>query len=130
LRTDYADLLGSGQLELLPHLPQREAFELLAASKIALQFNGPGALGTFQTTTKLVEHAALGRPTLSLNYGGAAEDFILSRRLGWSLRADRESLFVELDACWQSQQSFDFDVSEFDFDSTAQRYSALIDSLA
>jgi len=129
LRADCGDLIDSGQLELLPHLPQRQAFELLVSSKIALQFNGPGALGTFQTTTKLVEHAALGRPTLSLNYGGAAQDFIVERRLGWSLRADQASLFAELDACWQSTQAFDFDVSEFDFDSTAQRYSALIDSL-
>lgn len=130
LREDARDLLASGHLTLQPHLPQQQAFELLLASKIALQLNGPGALATFQTTTKLVEHAALGRPTLSLNYGGAAEEFIRTRRLGWSLRADDPELFQALDVCWRSEERFDLDVSEFDFDQTARRYSALIESLA
>lgn len=129
LREEARDLLASGQLTLETHLPQRQAFELLLASRIALQLNGPGALATFQTTTKLVEHAALGRPTLSLNYGGAAEDFIRSRRLGWSLRADAPQLFQQLDACWRSEERFELDVSEFDFDQTAQRYSELIETL-
>jgi glycosyltransferase involved in cell wall biosynthesis len=129
LRDASGDLIASGHLELRPQLPQEQAFELLAASKLALHLNGPGALGTFQTTTKLVEHAALGLPTLSLNYGGASEDFIRERRLGWSLRADSPSLFSELDRCWRSQQPFDLDVSDFDFDATARRYSSLIDGL-
>lgn len=129
LREEARDLLASGQLTLLPHLPQQQAFELLLASKVALQLNGPGALARFQTTTKLVEHAALGRPTLSLNYGGAAEDFIRERRLGWSLRADSPGLSLELDACWRSQERFDLDVSDFDFEQTAARYSALIEGL-
>lgn len=130
LRHEARDLLASGHLTLQPHLPQRQAFELLLASKVALQLNGPGALAQFQTTTKLVEHAALGRPTLSLNYGGAAADFIRSRGLGWSLRADSPRLFEELDACWQSQRRFELDVSDFDFEQTARRYSQLIESLA
>jgi glycosyltransferase involved in cell wall biosynthesis len=130
LRDEARDLLASGQLVLLPHLPQREAFELLLASNIALQFNGPGALPQFQTTTKLVEHAALGRPTLSLNYGGAAEDFIRQRGLGWSLRADSPRLFEELDACWRAEQQFELRVSDFDFDQTSRRYSELIESIA
>jgi len=130
LRDEARDLLASGHLTLQPHLPQQQAFELLLASKIALQFNGPGALPQFQTTTKLVEHAALGRPTLSLNYGGAAEDFIRARGLGWSLRADSPRLFEELDACWRSEQRFELDVSDFDFDQTARRYSELIESIA
>ena len=130
LRDEARDLLASGHLTLQPHLPQRQAFELLLASKIALQLNGPGALAQFQTTTKLVEHAALGRPTLSLNYGGAADDFIRARGLGWSLRADSPRLFEELDACWQSQQRFEPEVSDFDFDQTARRYSELIESVA
>lgn len=129
LREEARDLLASGQLTLQPHLPQRQAFELLLASRIALQLNGPGPLATFQTTTKLVEHAALARPTLSLNYGGAAEDFIRGRRLGWSLRADSAELFQQLDACWRSQERFALDVSEFDFDQTAARYSALIEGV-
>jgi glycosyltransferase involved in cell wall biosynthesis len=130
LRDEVRDLLASGHLTLQPHLPQQQAFELLLASKIALQFNGPGALPQFQTTTKLVEHAALGRATLSLNYGGAAEDFIRSRALGWSVRADSPQLFEELDACWHSEQRFALDVSDFDFDQTARRYSELIESIA
>ncbi len=129
LRDEARDLLASGQLTLEPHLPQQQAFELLLASKIALQLNGPGALPTYQTTTKLVEHAALRRPTLSLNYGGAADEFIRSRRLGWSLRADSPQLFAELDTCWRSEERFELDVSEFDFDQTAARYSALIEGL-
>jgi hypothetical protein len=129
LREEARDLLDSGQLSLQPHLPQQQAFELLLSSRIALQLNGPGPLPTFQTTTKLVEHAALGRPTLSLNYGGAAEDFVLGRRLGWSLRADSPQLFQQLDACWRSQERFELDVSEFDFDQTAARYSALIEGV-
>jgi glycosyltransferase involved in cell wall biosynthesis len=130
LREDAGDLLASGHLTLEAHLPQQQAFQLLLNSKIALQLNGPGALATFQTTTKLVEHAALGRPTLSLNYGGAAEEFIRTRRLGWSLRADDPQLFQALDVCWRSEERFELDVSEFDFDQTARRYSALIESLA
>jgi len=130
LQDETRDLLASGHLTLQPHLPQRQAFELLLASKVALQLNGPGALPQFQTTTKLIEHAALGRPTLSLNYGGAAEDVIRSRGLGWSVRADSPRLFEELDACWHSQQRFALDVSEFDFDQTARRYSDLIESVA
>ncbi len=126
----HRDLIESGNLSLEPHLPQARAFELLASSRIALHLNGPGALATFQTTTKLVEHAALGRPTLSVNYGGATHDFIRSRHLGWSLRADSASLFAELDACLAAPRDFDFDVSDFDFDSTARLYSALIDELA
>jgi hypothetical protein len=130
LRDAHRDLTESGQLSLLPHLPQRQAFELLLASKIALQLNGPVALASFQTTTKLVEHAALGRPTLTLKYGGATDDFIVSRRLGWSVRADGASLPADLERCWQSNERFDFDVSELDFDSTGQRYSALIENLS
>jgi hypothetical protein len=129
LREDVQDLLASGQLELQPHLPQQQAFELLLASRIALQLNGPVALASFQTTTKLVEHAALRRPTLSLNYGGAAEEFVRSRHLGWSLRADSPQLFAELDACWRSQEQFSLDVSDFDFDQTAARYSALLEGV-
>lgn len=130
LREAHRDLIEAGLLTLEPQLPQARAFELLAASKIALHLNGPGAFATFQTTTKLVEHAALGRPTLSLNYGGATDDFIRSRRLGWSLRADSPSLFSELDACLAEPHDFNFDVSDFDFDSTARLYSGLIDELA
>jgi len=67
---------------------------------------------------------------LSLNYGGATDDFIRSRRLGWSLRASSPTLFSELDDCWRAPNDFDFNVSDFDFDSTARLYSALIDSVA
>ncbi len=129
-RTTFGDLIATGELTLEPHLPQDQAFRLLAASKIALHLNGPGALGTFQTTTKLVEHAALERPTLSLNYGGATEEFIRARRLGWSVRADSPTLPEQLERCWKLEGDFDFDVSEFDFDSTARRYSSLIESVA
>jgi glycosyltransferase involved in cell wall biosynthesis len=130
LSSAFKDLTETGHLTLKPHLPQEQAFELLAASKIALHLNGPGALGTFQTTTKLVEHAALGRPTLSLNYGGASDDFIRSHHLGWSLRADSATLFSELDNCWSANDHFEFDIGEFDFDSTARLYSSLLESVA
>ncbi|HWO12649.1 MAG TPA: glycosyltransferase [Polyangiaceae bacterium] len=130
LRSQHRDLVEAELLSFHPQLPQRRAFELVAASRWALHFNGPGALGTFQTTTKLVEHAALGRPTLSLNYGGATEDFIRAHDLGWSFRADSAQLFAELDRCWLDERRFGLRVSEFDFDSTARLYSSLIDDLA
>lgn len=124
------DLIARGQLTLKPLLPQRQAFELLLQSKTALHLNGPGAVGSFQTTTKLVEHAGLGRPTLSLNYGGAADTFIRQRRLGHSLRADAPDLFDQLDACWNQPGPKEFEVSDFDFSETARRYSELIDEVA
>ena len=130
LGTLHADLIASGHLTLLPQLPQHEAFALIAASRFALHLNGPGSIGTFQTTTKLVEHAGLGRPTLSLNYGGASETFIRQQGLGFSLRADSPELDAELDARWRAEQPFELDVAEFDFDRTAAKYSALIDGLA
>lgn len=126
----HRDLIDAGLLSFEPQMPQERAFQLVAASRWALQLNGPGALGTFQTTTKLVEHAAIGRPTLSLNYGGATDDFIRRRSLGRSLRADSPRLSEDLDACWRSQPSFDLDVSDFDFDSTSKLYSSLIEGLA
>jgi glycosyltransferase involved in cell wall biosynthesis len=130
LPSRHADLVEAGLLSFYPQLPQQRAFELIAASRWALHLNGPGALGTFQTTTKLVEHAALGRPTLSLNYGGATEDFIRSHDLGESLRADSPGLGVELDACWREPRAYGLRVADFDFDSTARSYSSLIDQVA
>lgn len=130
LPSECRDLLDSGHLTLRPHLPQEQAFQLLAGSRIALHFSTPGAVGTFQTTTKLVEHAALARPTLSLNYGGATADFIRTRRLGWSLSADSPTLFAELDACWRTPAASNFEVCEFDFDNTARLYSSLIERVA
>jgi glycosyl transferase family 4 len=130
LPSRHADLVEAGLLSFFSQLPQRRAFELIAASRWALHLNGPGALGTFQTTTKLVEHAALGRPTLSLNYGGATEDFIVAHDLGRSVRADSPEIFAALDACWRDERKFALRVSEFDFDSTSRLYSSLIDRLA
>lgn len=130
LRVVHRDLVDAGLLSLHPQLPQQRAFELIAASRWALHFNGPGALGTFQMTTKLIEHAALGRPTLSMNYGGATDEFIRARGLGCSLRADSAQLFEQLECCWQAESQFRLDVSDFDFDSTARLYSSLIDQVA
>lgn len=130
LKTDYDDLVSVGDLHFEPLLPQDQAFELLSMSRWALQFNGPVALAQTQTTTKLVEHAALLRPTLSLNYGGATEALIRTKKLGLSLRGDSKTLFTELDAAVEAPPECNFDVREFDFGQTAARYSSLIDDLA
>jgi glycosyltransferase involved in cell wall biosynthesis len=130
LAETFGDLVRAGDLVFEPLLPQSEAFERLLAARWALQFNGPVAFAHTQTTTKLVEHAALRRPTLSLNYGGATEALVRSRQLGVSLRADAGTLFAELDAAFGAPPACNFDVSDFDFDATAARYSALIDELA
>lgn len=126
----FADLVTSGHLVLQGPVPQRDALAAVAAGRFALHVNGPVALSDTQVTTKIVEYAALRRPTLSLNYGGAVEPFIERHDLGWSLRADSADLEARLDAVVEgSERPFRFDVGEFDYERLARQYSHLFQSL-
>jgi uncharacterized glyoxalase superfamily protein PhnB len=129
LRFKFADLLRSGHLSLSAPLSQRDAWAVVAASRCALHFNGPIGIAETQVTTKLVEHGALKRPTLSLNYGGVVGPFIEKHGLGWSFHADAPDLDRSLDGCIDAPPpSFRFDVDEFDYEHLAHAYSAIIES--
>ncbi len=129
LARDFEDLVHSGQLELHGHGPQRDAFALAASARYALHFNGPVAVALTQVTTKLVEHAALGRPTLSLNYGGAVEPFIQERGLGLSLRADAADLPVRLDDSLTTNEPWSLSIDDLDAQRSVEAYSQLIESV-
>lgn len=129
IRLKFSDLLRSGHLSLSAPVPQREALAVVATARCALHFNGPIGIAETQVTTKLVEHGALKRPTLSLNYGGVVGPFIEKHDLGWSLRADAPDLDQALDRCIDAPPpSLRFDVDEFDYERLAHAYSEVIES--
>lgn len=126
----FRDLVASGHLRLEAPLPQREALSAVAQARFALHVNGPVGLSETQVTTKIVEHAALRRPTVSLNYGGAVETFVARHDLGWSIRADASDFEARLDHITGAPPpDFTYDVDEFDYACLARQYSDLLESL-
>lgn len=131
LVAEFSDLVSARLLEFRPTIPQREAFGEIVRSRFALQLNGPVGLANTQVTTKVIEHAALGVPTVSLNYGGVIEPFMKEHDLGWSVRGDSATFDAELaEIVDGAPRQFRLDVEQFDFRSTARRYATLIDELA
>jgi hypothetical protein len=126
LATEFADLVRSGSLELLPQMPQQLAFERLVRSRFALQLNAPVA--TTQVSTKIFEYGALRVPTVSINYGGAIVSLVEDHGLGVSVNATAADFERQLDACLErGDGDFSYDVEQFSFDHLADRYSELID---
>lgn len=126
---EFADLVDAGQLEFLPHGQQEKALRLVASARFGLQLSAPSKQSDTQVTTKIVEHAALGRPTLSLNYGGAVAKAIETRGLGISLDAGAKDLDVQLDLAYQSEQPWPLMVADLDFEHCARTYSELIETV-
>lgn len=73
---------------------QAEVFDLIAKSRYALQLNARHV--PYSVSTKIYEYPALGRPTISINYGGEVADLIEEYALGFSLHADSNSFDAEL----------------------------------
>jgi glycosyltransferase involved in cell wall biosynthesis len=122
----YADLEKNGLLRLGPPVAQSEALRLVASSRVALHVNGPDVNAT-QISTKLIEHAALGVPTLSVNYGGAVERLIRERDLGWSLHAEDPELHQKLDTVLGDTRTWGYRIDDLDFDAAAAAYERLIE---
>lgn len=120
-----ADLLLSGDVKILEPMPQKKVFDEILGARMALHLNAPKTNDT-QVSTKLLEYAALGVPTVSLNYGGAADTLVRDSRLGWSVDAGSNEFSSQLDAIWSSTTPFAPDLERFDFESLADRYCHLI----
>lgn len=87
---EFQDLIAKGQLRLQPPKPQVEALQEVKAHHYALQFNSD--IYPYLVSTKIYEHPALSRPTLSINFGGEVARMIERYGLGYSVDLTQDCL--------------------------------------
>lgn len=106
---------------------QDDVFSLIKKSRYALQLNAQHV--PYSVSTKIYEYPALGRPVISVNYGGEVAELVWKYKLGYSLRADSSSFESELAAIINSGPiSISFPPS-FSYQSVAQYYLERIQQL-
>ena len=81
-------------LKVSESVSQAEVFELITKSRYALHLNARHV--PYLLSTKIYEYPSLGRPTVSVNYGGEIDDLIQKYSLGYSLCPDSASFDAEL----------------------------------
>lgn len=122
-----SSLLRSGNLEIMPIMPRKEAFAELQKADYALQINAKQH--PCLVSTKIYEYGALKVPTVSLNYGGEIEALVKKYQLGYSINLIRDDLYNELLNLRNSSTKFAMDSTSFLYQNKAVEYSKIIESL-
>lgn len=122
----YRTMIEDGRLELRGWVAPEVAIAAISAADYALQLNS--RMFPYALSTKIYEYAAMGVPTLSLNYGGDIDELIRAHSLGYSINLDD----VDLDD-WlmrlladELEKDFAFSVEGFSYRNLAVTYSDLI----
>lgn len=135
VRREYAALESAGILKVLPSIPAREFMVEVDGAFAALQFNARQF--PYLVSTKIYEYAAVGRPVLSLNYGGEIDALVRRHGLGWSVNAHGRAAITEaLCEChtaWkrESGQSIEAKgIDRYSYAALADQYRDLVSTLA
>jgi len=128
LKQRYQGLIDNGLLQFEGWISQGEALDLIASADYALQLNA--AIYPYALSTKIFEYAAMGVPTLSLNYGGDIDQMIRDHSLGYSINLNESELddWVTRLASGGLNKSFRFDIAGFAYNALAKKYSDLIEA--
>ena len=130
LKHRYQNLVDTGVLQLVGWVSQTRALEIVAAADYALQLNVK--IFPYALSTKIFEYAAMGVPTLSLNYGGDIDELIRECSLGYSVNLDVDDIEVWVDRLLANEldESFRFSIEDFAYNALAKKYSDLVQSAA
>jgi glycosyltransferase involved in cell wall biosynthesis len=132
VKSEYADLIESGVLEVHPRVPTKTVMAAIDDAFACLQFNAEQF--PYLVSTKVFEYAAARRPVLSVNYGGEIEGLVNEGNLGWSVDArDSEGLSAtlrEVYTAWQNDPRYTSEpvgLARYDYANLALEYSELLE---
>lgn len=108
-------------------ISQAKVFELIRGCRYALHLNARHV--PYSVSTKIYEYPALGRPTISINYGGEISELIKKHDLGFSINADSKSFDKELAEVLELKAPDVTFPASFYYESIAKNYLEHISSL-
>lgn len=125
IRDKYKQMFVSGKIKSYPSVSPEKIHKLMHHSFACLHFNA--RLFPFAVSTKIYEHAALKRPTFSVNYGGDTENLMRNHNFGISVNGDDigqiEDGIVRLYELWKSNPNYEispFNLEMFDYKNLAE----------
>ena len=126
LKRRYQGLIELGILQFEGWVSQEKALEIVASADYALQLNAK--IFPYALSTKIFEYAAIGIPTLSLNFGGDIDKLIRDYSLGYSVNLNNDDLneWILRLASNELNRLFSFSIDDFSYSKLAMKYSELI----
>lgn len=114
-------------LKIMEPISQEEVFSYIKKAKIALHFNAKKV--PYALSTKIYEYPALGKPTLSINYGGEIVELIQENSWGVSFHADDNYLIDKLKEVINAPPQNVNLPSDYTYEAIADKYAEVIDSI-
>ena len=120
IRKNHKKMFMTGKIKGYSPVSPSKIHELMYQSFICLHFNARPF--NYLVSTKIYEHAAMKRPTFSVNYGGDIEDLINNHNFGISVNGDDvgqiENELIELYELWKSDPAYEIsprNLDKFDY---------------
>ena len=120
IKKKYKKMFLTGKIKSYSPVSPRKIYELMHQSFVCLHFNARPF--SYAVSTKIYEHAAIKRPTFSVNYGGDIDDLIKKHNFGISVNGDDvgqiENELLELYELWKSDPAYEIsprNLNKFDY---------------
>ncbi len=132
LARSYQALIDTGVIEIKARVDPDTLMHAISEAYACLQFNAERM--PYALSTKIYEYACLGRPTLSINYGGEIAELVATRNLGWNASAedvaDIAERLADIQREWERDPSRTLDVETttgFGYPQLAAQWQSLLD---